>query len=182
MRRGRSPARWRPRRCSGRSRTGAGRSGCRRRRRRSHWRGPGRSRRPGPGSGAGTLAFLIAAYQMHDEGTLIVIDPAHSFYPPAAANLGIDLERTVVVRPSNTKDTLWALEQTLRCVGVAVAVCHLEHLDDRSFRRLQLATETGGGIGLFLRADRFAEQPSWANVPTRTARAGSSKTAWPPSS
>jgi hypothetical protein len=122
---------------------------------------------PGPGSGAGSLAFLIAAHQMRAERTLIVIDPQHRFYPPAAANLGIDLERTIVVRPSDTKDTLWALEQTLRCAGVAVAVCYLDHLDDRIFRRLQLAAEAGGGIGLFLRADRFIEQPSWAEVRVR---------------
>ncbi|MBP89248.1 MAG: hypothetical protein CMJ64_21450 [Planctomycetaceae bacterium] len=122
---------------------------------------------PGPGSGAETLAFLIAGHHMCDDGTLVVIDPQSSFYPPAAANLGIDLERTVIVRPSKMKDTLWALEQTLRCAGVAVAVCHLDHLDDRVFRRLQLATETGGGLALFLRPDRFIEQPSWADVRLR---------------
>lgn len=132
------------------------------------WLSPGPG--SGPGSGAGTLAFLIAAHQMQAERTLIVIDPQHRFYPPAAANLGIDLERTIVVRPSNTKDTLWALEQTLRCAGVAVAVCHLDHLDDRVFRRLQLAAEAGGGVGLFLRADRFIEQPSWAEVRLRVRK------------
>lgn len=122
---------------------------------------------PGPGSGAGTLAFLIAAHQMGDEGMLVIIDPQANFYPPAAANLGIDLERVVVVRSHNTKDMLWALEQTLRCAGVTVAICHLDHLDDRIFRRLQLATEIGGGLGLFLRPDRFLEQPSWADVRLR---------------
>jgi protein ImuA len=140
------------------------------------------------GSGAGTLAFKVAAQQMRDDGTLVVIDSRHSFYPPAAAHLGIDLARTVIARPHNTQDTLWALEQTLRCAGVAVAICHLDHLDDRVFRRLQLATETGGGIGLFIRPDRFRERPSWANVRLRVrgqmSEVGSQKKnisdLWPP--
>jgi protein ImuA len=127
---------------------------------------------PGPGSGGGTLALLVAAHQMQQEGNLIVIDPQNSFHPPAAANLGIDLERTIVVRPGNTKDTLWSAEQTLRCAGVAAAICHLDHLDDRVFRRLQLAAETGGGLGLFLRLDCFREQPSWADVRLRVRGVG----------
>lgn len=127
---------------------------------------------PGPGSGAATLAFVIAAWQMRDGGTLVVIDPQAKFYPPAAANLDIDLDRTIVVRPGNTKDTLWSLEQTLRCASVAVAICHLDHLDDRVFRRLQLAAETGGGLGLFLRPDRYREQPSWADVRLRVRGQG----------
>jgi len=122
---------------------------------------------PYPGSGAGTLAFLLAAHQIRVAGTLIVIDPQASFYPPAAANLGISLEHTIVIRPNSTNDTLWSLEQTLRCAGVAVVICHLDYLDARVFRRLQLAVETGGGLGLFLRPDRFCNQPSWADVRLR---------------
>ncbi len=116
------------------------------------------------GSGAGTLVFTIAAWHMQPVGTLVVIDPRRQFYPPAAARLGVDLERTIVVCPNNTRDTLWSLEQSLLCPGVAVSACHLEDLDDRVFRRLQLATETGGGLGLLLRSARFHEQPSWADV------------------
>jgi len=95
---------------------------------------------------------------------LVIIDSQQEFYPPAANHLGIDLRHTIVVRPANDDDALWALEQSLRCSGVAVAVSSLGRLDDRVFRRLQLAAETGGGIGLLFRSARFRRQPSWADI------------------
>ena len=120
------------------------------------------------GSGAATLAFLVASRRLQPDGTLVVIDPQRRFYPPAAAALGIALERTVVVQPSNDKDTLWSLEQSLRCPGVAVSICHFNHhldqMDSRAFRRLQLAVETGNGFGFLLRSARFCHQSSWADV------------------
>src|SRR5262245_29946220 len=53
-----------------------------------------------PGSGAATLALCIAARLLRDEGAFVVIDKAGEFYPPAAADLGIPLDRTAIVRPS----------------------------------------------------------------------------------
>ena len=119
----------------------------------------------GEGSGGGTLAFLTAAGLLQSQqGALIVIDPQREFYPPAAALLGIDLDRTVVVRPRRTHDALWALEQSLGCRGVAVVAGWFGHLNDRTFRRLQLAAEAGRTVGLLLRAARYRAAPSWADV------------------
>lgn len=132
---------------------------------------------PSQASGAGTLAFLIAAHQIHDDGALIVVDSQSNFYPPALANFGIDFDRLIIIRPNNMKDTLWSLEQALRCPGVAVVICRLDDLDNRTFRRLQLAAETGGSLGLLLRSDRFREQPSWAKARFRVS---GHRSAFPP--
>src|SRR6476469_7814185 len=40
------------------------------------------------------------------------------FYPPAAAELRIPLDRTAIVRPESPTTALWAWEQSLRCPGV----------------------------------------------------------------
>jgi hypothetical protein len=61
-------------------------------------------------------------------------------------------------------DNLWALDQALRCPGVAAALAWPEKLDGRTFRRLQLAAEQGGGLGLLVRPERVRHEPSWAEV------------------
>jgi protein ImuA len=67
------------------------------------------------------------------------------------------------------------VEQSLRCPAVAAVWAAVERLDTRWFRRLQLAAEEGGTLGLLLRPWRTRGQPSWADVqlaviPCRTWR------------
>jgi hypothetical protein len=121
------------------------------------------------GGGAGTLAFTVAAQLMRADGACVVIDPAGTFYPPAIGKLADDFQRMIVVHPANGRDALWALEQSLCCRGVAVVVCRLGHAFERelhhhAYRRLQLAAETGGAIGLLLRPARYRVHPTWADV------------------
>jgi protein ImuA len=118
----------------------------------------------GEGSGAQTLAMIAARQACREGGSLVVVDAAQEFYPPAAAGLGIDLERLVVVQAAKDAEWLWALDQALRCGGVAAALAWAPRLDGRTFRRLQLAAEEGGGLGLLVRPVRVRGQPSWANV------------------
>ena len=105
----------------------------------------------------------------------MVLDQAKEFYPPASAWLGIDLDRLIVVQPASMADNLWALDQSLRCPGVAVVLAWPERLDPKTFRRLQLAAEQGGGLGFLLRPEGARHEPSWADVrlwvePTGKAR------------
>ena len=118
----------------------------------------------GSGSGAGTLAMIAAREALLEGGALVVMDRGRWFYPPAAAGLGIDLENLIVIRAHNEKDELWALDQALRCQGVAAVWAPLEELDWRTFRRLQLAAEGGGGLGVLLRPATVHGQPSWSDV------------------
>lgn len=118
----------------------------------------------GPGSGAGTLAFRIAAHLTGDNRTCIAIDPERSLYPPAIYARERFTGQLVVVHPANERDTLWVMEQSLRCCGVAAIVCRTGSLPGRTYRRLQLAVETGGGFGLLLRPGKFRSEPSWADV------------------
>jgi protein ImuA len=140
------------------------------------------------------LALLAAGPALGKDRFLIVIDSEKKFYPPAAAALGIDLGRLILVRPGkfarSTKtlhpvlspsegsanaataastetphtETLWALEQTLQSRGVAVTFCRLQRLNARVFRRLQLAAERGGGLGFLIRAPSARNEPSWSDV------------------
>jgi hypothetical protein len=119
------------------------------------------------GGGAATLALAMAARLLQRGGALVVIDSRREFYPPAAANLGILLERTVVVQPRPGRDALWAMEQSLRSEAVSVALGWFQELQDRTARRLQLAAEAGGGVGFLLRPLACCAEPSWTEVRLR---------------
>lgn len=119
---------------------------------------------PVEGGGAGTLLFLVAGSRLQSGGVGIVIDRDHRFYPPATGFSDEMLARTIVLRAGNESDTLWALEQSLRCPGVAFVVCRLDRVQPNAYRRLKLAAETGGGLGLFPREERCRSQSSWADL------------------
>ena len=97
-------------------------------------------------------------------GAVVIVDGDGGFYPPAAVRLGIAAQQMVVVRVERAADVIWTLDQALRCVGVAAVVAWLEGVEGRAFRRLQLAVEEGGGLGLLVRPERARGEPSWADV------------------
>lgn len=119
----------------------------------------------GAGGSAGSLAMLSAIPAMREGKALVIIDWNHTFYPPAAAALGADLKRLVVVRPTSREDGWWSLDQALRCTAVGSVWSELpDEMDDRLARRLQLAAETGGTLGMLIRHSRTRNRPSWADV------------------
>ena len=98
------------------------------------------------------------------DGTLVVLDSRCEFYPPAAVRLGIEPQNLILVRAGSQADNRWALDQALRCPGVAAVLAWPQKIDGRTFRRLQLAAEEGGGLGLLIRPPAAREEPSWADV------------------
>jgi protein ImuA len=118
----------------------------------------------GPGSGASMLALVAAREACRQGGVLVVVDRQGTFYPPAAAAWRIDLQSMIVVRPQNDKDEQWTLDQALRCEHVAAVMAWPQRLDGHTFRRLQLAAETSGSLGLLVRPLSARREPSWANV------------------
>ncbi|MCC6322944.1 MAG: hypothetical protein IT438_16090 [Phycisphaerales bacterium] len=60
------------------------------------------------------------------------------------------LARTLLIDPPTAADRLWAIDAALRCPGVVV-IADGSSLDTAATRRLQLAAESGGGIGLLAR-------------------------------
>lgn len=116
------------------------------------------------GSGATTLALSAAREALVvTDRFCVVVDWRQQFYPPAAAALGLDLKRIVIVRPKTLADRLWAIDQALRSPAIVAVVAEVEQLDDRAARRLQLAAESGGGLGLLVRHSQ-RQHPSWAEV------------------
>ena len=55
------------------------------------------------GNGVDYLSLVTAREACRNGGSLVVIDPANQFYPPAATAIGLPLERTIIpTRPSDS--------------------------------------------------------------------------------
>jgi protein ImuA len=119
---------------------------------------------PGPGSGAGTLALAAAREACRDGPPLVVVDRSGRFYPPAAAALGLDLARVLIVRPRRSDDEAWACDQALRTRGIGAVLAWPDRADARWLRRWQLAVEQSGVIGLFVRPERARGEPCFSAV------------------
>jgi hypothetical protein len=84
--------------------------------------------------------------------TLVWVDPAGTFYPPAVAGVGMSPGQVCLLRPRSAADVVWAAIECLRCPGVgAVVALVTQRLSRVEVRRLQLAAERGSGVGLLLR-------------------------------
>ncbi|HWL82445.1 MAG TPA: hypothetical protein VNR89_15965 [Roseomonas sp.] len=108
-----------------------------------------------PGSGTAFCALLLA----RSGGTVLWItagEEALRPWPPGLAGCGLTPERLVLARAKAWVDALWAMEEALRCPAVSGALLLAggqTALDLTATRRLQLAAEAGGALGLLLRAD-----------------------------
>ena len=101
----------------------------------------------GAGAAAGFAALLLA----RSGGTVFWIARAPDAWPPGLARFGLPPSRLVLVQAPAEADAFWAAEEALRCSAVSGAVLADAVPDATACRRLQLAAETGGGIGLLLR-------------------------------
>jgi protein ImuA len=116
------------------------------------------------GAGACTLALLAARHACSDGGMLAVFDHRREFCPPAAVRLGIEPEQLLVIHADAAADDHWAIDQALRSQAVTAVLAWPGRLDDRTFRRWQLAAEEGGGLAMLLRPETARNEPSWADV------------------
>jgi len=105
-----------------------------------------------PGAAAGFCALVLA----RAAGTVLWIAPEPDAWPPGLARFGLSPADLVLVQAARRSEALWAMEESLRCPGVAGALLAVETLDMTAARRLQLAAEAGGAIGLLLRPDGAA--------------------------
>lgn len=92
---------------------------------------------------------LVMARAAAGKGAVVWCDS--QVYPPAVLGAGLALDRFFLLRPPTPRDEVWATAECLRCKGVAAVVAAPNRLSRIEARRLQLAAETGGGIGILLR-------------------------------
>jgi len=116
------------------------------------------------GAGVWTVALLLGQQACNTGRTLVIADDRGCFYPPAACRLGVDWKRTLLIRLLKTDACFSAMRESLACPAIGAAVGRFDRLDATSYRRLQLAAETGGGVGLLILPAAALRQPSFAAV------------------
>lgn len=97
-------------------------------------------------------------------------------YAPALATAGLDLARTIFVKPATPREGLWALEQSLRARHLGAVVGWLPAAggdgDFRALRRLHLLAQRHQALAFVLRPARQAQAPSPAALRLHLASAG----------
>jgi len=120
------------------------------------------------GMGLMGLGVRIAKEWIADGRYLVILDRDRQFYAPGVAAMGVPLERLIVLQPSSESDAIWGMDQALRNSAVGAVVAWVHRLEDRVARRLQLATEQGGGLGVLLRDFHSSRtSPSWSDIQWR---------------
>jgi len=138
----------------------------------------------GSSSGASSGAILPR--------TIVVVDRTGWFHPPAMLPWiagSAPMPQLVVARPSRDDDEIWAIDQALRCPGVAAVVAWPRAIVPRTsradstrdarasrcrssagrqwmtaMRRWQLAARASGAVGLIVRQGTMRGESSWAEA------------------
>lgn len=98
----------------------------------------------------GFLAGLLGTL-MKKEGVCLWISAGRKVFPPALKFFGIEPHRVIFIDVKREKDTLWVMEQGLKCNALAAVVAELRDISFAESRRLQLAVETSKVTGFLHR-------------------------------
>jgi cell division inhibitor SulA/protein ImuA len=120
-------------------------------------------------AGIGELSLLLPALcALAQAGRHIAwIAPPYLPYAPALVQHGLSLERLLMVEAPGPQESLWAAEQALRCPAFGAVLSWPSVMPDRSVRRLQLAAEAGGSLGILYRPAEAHRQHSPAALRLR---------------
>jgi cell division inhibitor SulA/protein ImuA len=120
-------------------------------------------------TGIGELSLLMPVLsRLARAGRYIAwIAPPYLPYGPALAQRGLPLERVLLIQTRSLQESLWAAEQALRCPAIGAVLGWPAYIVDRNVRRLQLAAEAGGSLGILYRPPEAARESSPAALRLR---------------
>jgi protein ImuA len=123
----------------------------------------------GGGNGAidGAAAALFAAgIAARTKGKVLWCVTRQDLFAPALAQAGLSPDRVIYVEVGDEKDILACFEEGLRHTGLGATVAEVARLSMTASRRLQLAAESSGGIGIAIRRWRRQTEAADFGQPT----------------
>lgn len=106
-----------------------------------------------PENNAATCGFVsgILSSLMKKGGASIWIGNSRTIFPPALKSFGIAPDKIIFIELKKEKEMLWAMEEALKCEGLAAVIGEIKELSFTDSRRLQLAVEQSQVTGFVLR-------------------------------
>jgi len=92
------------------------------------------------------------------------IAPPYLPYAPALQAAGIDLAKLIFIKTRSPRETLWAIEQTLRSRTCGAVLAWPDKTTYPELRRLQLAAEGNPGLAVLFRAPHNASSTTPATL------------------
>jgi protein ImuA len=115
----------------------------------------------GPEGAAASAAFTatLIGRLMAGVGVCIWIGTRRTVFPPGLKAFGVEPDRVVFVDVRKEKEGWWALEEALKCEGLAAVVGEIREVSFLVSRRFQLAVEQSRVTGFLLRDRPKNRQP-----------------------
>ena len=124
----------------------------------------------GDEAATGFCATLLARAS-GEQGSIIWLARKDDLYLPGLVRYGIEPGRLLLVSGLRRQaDVLWAMEEVLRCHALRGVVAELDTVDRAASRRLMLAAEGSGVMGLVLGSEAGRRWTGRARVPTAESR------------
>jgi protein ImuA len=102
-------------------------------------------------SASGGFIASILSTLMRSGGVCLWISSCRTIFPPAFKSFGIAPDKIIFIDLQKEKDILWAMEEALKCDGLAAVVGEMQELSFTASRRLQLIVEQSRVTGFILR-------------------------------
>ncbi len=108
-----------------------------------------------PEQAAASGGFISGILQalMQRGGLCLWISISRTLFPPALKAFGLEPDRIIFIDLKREKDILWAMEEALKCQGLAAVIAEMREISFTDSRRLQLAAEQSRVTGFVLRSD-----------------------------
>lgn len=108
------------------------------------------------GAGLGFAAGLLGLLARRQPVLWCRRRTAEGPYLPGIATFGLTPDRVLMAEADRAREVLWTMEEGLRCAGLGAVLGEIDDLPSAAVRRLQLAAEAGGVVGLVVTPARIA--------------------------
>ena len=116
-----------------------------------------------PHWGIGELKLLLPLMKSMTEQKryLLWVSPPYIPYAPAMVEAGVDINYVIVIKPEvSCKDALWSMEKALQSEACGLVLAWLDWLPNGVVRRLQLAAQNSGSLGVLFRQRNDQNSPA----------------------